>query len=38
MLSGVAEDVDADGSLRLRTDSGKVVRVVAGEVNTANER
>lgn len=31
-LEGVAEDLEEDGALRLRTDDGRTVRVVAGEV------
>ena len=31
-VTGVAEDLDADGMLEVRTEDGRVVRVVAGEV------
>jgi BirA family biotin operon repressor/biotin-[acetyl-CoA-carboxylase] ligase len=32
LVEGVAEDLEPDGALRLRTDGGAVVRVVAGEI------
>ncbi len=31
-LQGIAEGLDADGALRLRTASGEVVRITAGDV------
>lgn len=33
-VSGVAEDLEPDGALRLRTADGRVLRVIAGEVVT----
>jgi BirA family biotin operon repressor/biotin-[acetyl-CoA-carboxylase] ligase len=33
VISGVAEDLEDDGALRLRDDSGAAVRVIAGEIS-----
>ena len=33
VISGVAEDLEDDGALRLRSDSGAAVRVIAGEIS-----
>ena len=37
-LRGVAEDIDVDGALRVRTEGGKVERVLAGDVEQVRPR
>jgi BirA family biotin operon repressor/biotin-[acetyl-CoA-carboxylase] ligase len=33
VISGIAEDLEDDGALRVRGDDGVAVRVIAGEIN-----
>lgn len=38
IIGGVAEGIDADGSLRLRTESGEIINLRAGEVSLGTKR